>query len=213
MRTTSKIPMRTNKVEADFSADIRWNFRQEGIKSFKTNDRVNRGIPDIYLVGGKWIESKVLISLPNAMDYPLKHFSALQRNNLDDLSDGGDECFVAILFYKLNEPRFLVMPWYYFRRINVWHRSTTQYFTHPYYGKTSMRLSRFGFDGGYWNENWWLHNIWYNWKHHNDRSVWNPNINPAEIENAPEDNSGSDQDGSGDVIIRLFEGRNEQPSD
>jgi hypothetical protein len=197
----------SNKAEATISEEVRWRFRQHGVWSVKVNDRVTRGIPDIYIAGGVWIESKVIVTLPTIKNFPLKYFSALQRNTMDDLLDQGDDCFVAILFYGDHTRSFMLMPWYHFRRIRLWDIHTVAHFSQPYLGKGHLRLEPFGWINGKWNEVHWEENVFTKWAHHKNTAIFDHDIHRADLkgdEYEPAVDLGKDKADPSRLVIQRF---------
>jgi len=83
-----------------------------GILSYHTTDAMLSGIPDRYLVGGRWIEFKIILWAGTRKLDPLVHFSPAQKMWMDNLVKAGDECWANILFQRADgEERFMMMDW------------------------------------------------------------------------------------------------------
>lgn len=136
----SIIAQRSGQLEANFSTNIRHFLKKFGRKSYKIKTDES-GLPDIYIVGGHWMESKIERRVPNARIQPLKLFTGKQRRELDALSESGDTGWAAILWeYDKLDFRVGIMPWWWFRRIQLWPLKTVYYFTDQYTTKTSLEL-------------------------------------------------------------------------
>lgn len=80
--------------ESDLSRAIRSELAYRGIFSYKTADRFHSGVPDIYVCGGNWIESKV-----GGATYKLDIHKLLrpeQRNFARNLKMAGDTVWMFI---------------------------------------------------------------------------------------------------------------------
>jgi hypothetical protein len=124
-------PVRLN--EAKFSAGVRREMRLLGLRSIKTNDRITRGLADIYVPGGNWIESKLVPGLPRALNSPLKYYHGNQRPFLDGMLKRGDTTYTACQWVVDQKQRmFVFMPWWNFRRILQWNMEMVLHFGHSY---------------------------------------------------------------------------------
>lgn len=123
-------------IEAKFSKNVRIALNKCGVPSIKTNDRVTRGIPDIYFPPGSWVESKIVPGSPRPSNSPIKYFSSNQRSFLNRHTALGDNCFVAFGWrMNPNETMFVFMPWDNFQSIRFWDTGIALHFG---------RLMRFG---------------------------------------------------------------------
>ncbi len=173
------------KAESTFSREIRAALARFKVLTFKINDRVRRGTPDVYLTGGKWIESKVIVTMPTIKNYPLKYFTAMQRITMDTLVQRGDTCFVAILWYSDHDRSLLFMPWYVFRRIRLWDVHTLSNFSQPYIGPFNINLAAFGWEEGQWNGARWKEEVFEKWAHKDNIRVYDtkfiPDMLPVDV--------------------------------
>lgn len=170
------------KAETTFSRELRAALHKMKVMTFKINDRVRRGTPDIYFTTGNWIEAKVIGTMPTIKNYPLKYFTAMQRITMDTLVQRGDTCFVAILWYGEHDRSLLIMPWYVFRRIRLWDTHTLAHFSQPYIGPFSMKLAEFGWEEGKWNGARWKAEKLDTWAHKGNIRVFDTNLVPDQLE-------------------------------
>lgn len=74
------------------------------------------GIPDRYVVGGRWIEFKQIKWAGVRAVSPIRQFSGPQIRVLDKFTEAGDDCWVAILFQDTGgSMRSMFYPWPIFR--------------------------------------------------------------------------------------------------
>jgi hypothetical protein len=165
-------PIGHMKQEATFSGELRRVLQRRGLWTLKTNERARRGIPDIYLTGGQWIESKIIASLPTIRNFPLKHFTGVQRITLDTLVKKGDVAFAAILWLGDHNRSFTFLPWYEFRRIRVWDVYTLTHFSQPYIGEGHIDMDKFCWEGPKWNRDRWTEEVWNRWPHRNNERIY-----------------------------------------
>ena len=109
---------KTKKKQTIHTEEAAWERKfmkqatRAGILSYHTTDSVKTGIPDRYVVGGRWIEFKIILFAGTRKLDPLVHFSPAQKNWMDNLVGAGDECWANILFQTSDgEERFFMMPW------------------------------------------------------------------------------------------------------
>lgn len=169
----SIIAQRTGYLETPFTGDIRKFLKKAGRKSYKLKSEQG-GVPDVYVVGGHWLESKVERRIPNARINPLKLFTGQQRREMDALSESGDTCWAAVLWeYDRLDVRIGILPWWWFRRIQLWPLKTVYYFTDQYVTKNTLEL--------YLDKNVMVNGLlsvkpflerFNNWPDRNDRSYW-----------------------------------------
>jgi hypothetical protein len=110
------------KPEAKVSQQIKHELNRLGLFCVKISQKFVGGTPDLYAVGGNWIETKVIYrGTPGRRRSPLSEFTAQQKWFLDHATAKGDNCFAAIYWF-LDEDNtfFLFAPWYEFRRIRSW---------------------------------------------------------------------------------------------
>lgn len=146
---------------------------RRGVISYKTNDRVKRGFPDIYFMGGNWIESKLWSGWPRVSNSPLKAFSGNQKSFLDTHTKCGEGCFAAVLWdVTFDQRAFIFMPWYQFRRIIGWDIGAIRQFglsvsfTGPDFG-----MERF-FSSGKFDPFLWWQQRWQEWPGRHDRKAY-----------------------------------------
>jgi hypothetical protein len=132
---------RVGMVETDLSAALRKSLERQGLKTVKTKTDTHNGLPDIYVTGGNWIESKIERRIPSPKFTPVKLFTGIQRRELDQFVNAGDSPWACVLWtYDDLDKRIGVMPWFYFRRIRLWPFKTVHHFTEPYNDKRSLDL-------------------------------------------------------------------------
>ena len=92
-----------------------------GLFSYHTADRHTPGVPDRYIVGGSWIEFKVLPCRGNRPVFLTRGFSPPQKNWLKNLHDKGDFTFGCVFVYpEMGEPRMVFRPWWYLAANPKW---------------------------------------------------------------------------------------------
>ncbi len=128
--------------------------------------------------GGNWIESKVIANALTIKNYPLKYFTAMQRITMDSLTQRGDTCFVAILWYGEFDQSFLFMPWYIFRRVRIWDTRTVVQFSVPYIGPASLDMRAFYWDEGKWDGARWRAEKFDAWVHKDNFRVYDSKYVP-----------------------------------
>lgn len=115
--------------ESEFNADFVKAVRKLGIFCYKTSDRFQTGVPDVYIQGGLWSEGKQIsmqrllkggrpISAMNWIEPP-------QQAWLNKLDDAGDYCFIHIDWVSESgrgpgSHRFTFMPWRLFKQVGAW---------------------------------------------------------------------------------------------
>lgn len=128
---------RRQTLEAAFSVKLRIEIGKLGYRTWKISQQFQRGMPDIYMPTGRWIESKVIpwrAIERNGRSKAIKHFDDLQRWTMDQLELSGDTCLVAILWVMDDgHNRFMLMPWKHFRHILRWPIDTVFHFSQSYY--------------------------------------------------------------------------------
>lgn len=89
------------------------------------SDRFRAGIPDTYVPGGIWIEAKVIPVLPTRITPPIRYLTGPQKTELEELTEHGDTCFVALYFaFDHHSKAFALVPWWEFQRIADWNLDT-----------------------------------------------------------------------------------------
>lgn len=84
--------------------------------SYHTAERFYMGIPDRYVVGGRWIEFKQIKWAGVRAVSPTRQFSGPQIRTLDKFQEAGDETWVAVLFQTPGgSMRSMFLPWPMFR--------------------------------------------------------------------------------------------------
>lgn len=110
--------------EARFSQRVRQQIHGMGRKTYKMSQKFERGIPDIYMPTGIWIENKIINYGGPRGRYnkrPITALSNAQRWVMDQLSKDGDFCLIGILWMiDSGTQRFTLMPWTTFRHILQW---------------------------------------------------------------------------------------------
>ncbi len=82
-----------------------------GTFAYKTSDSFQVGIPDIYICGGKWIESKLVRASGKRSFSIAKGISGAQHKWMQRLSDNGDKCWVSVLI-QLPKYKFFICDSY-----------------------------------------------------------------------------------------------------
>lgn len=92
-----------------------------GLFSYHTADRFTPGVPDRYMVGGTWIEFKILACRGNRPIFLTRGFTPAQKNWLKNLHDKGDFTFGCIFVYpEVGDPRMILRPWWYLAANPKW---------------------------------------------------------------------------------------------
>jgi len=83
-------------LEGTFNLNLTKSIRRRGLFCYKTADRFHPGVPDIYIAGGHWIESKVLkVGGQNRNVNIWEKLSPAQQEFGKDLLEAGDTVFLA----------------------------------------------------------------------------------------------------------------------
>ena len=129
------------QLEANFSRLLVSSIERKGVPAVKLSDKVRKGVPDIYVTGGTWIESKFLHFSNNSRTgrSVLPFFSEMQKLTLGEFSEAGDQCFAAMCFPdflgKRGTSYFMLTPWRYILDHPVVTARTIQEFGVPKEGK------------------------------------------------------------------------------
>jgi len=114
-------PNRSGPPERRFekrTADI---LKKLGLFSYHTAERWYAGIPDRYVVGGNWIEFKVIPCSGVRAVNPYRLFKPAQRNLLDKFDASGDRTWACVMFQpSKGEPHMILFPWHVFRAHGPW---------------------------------------------------------------------------------------------
>lgn len=138
--------MKKGHLESVYTEKIRKSLKFLGIDSYKIGTPFLRGMPDVYVVSGTWIESKI-IPVPkrrNIKGSPVTYFHGPQRYAMDRLSLKGDHVFAAIMWLVDDKTaRSMFMPWKTFRHILDWNMATLIHFSEPYNGGAPPQIDQF----------------------------------------------------------------------
>lgn len=103
-------------TEAQYEAKFAKALHQQGHFSYHTAERFYLGIPDRYVVGGRWIEFKQVKWIGTRPVSPIRQFNPGQIRTLDRLSKAGDDPWVALLFQTpAGDLASCFLPWAMFR--------------------------------------------------------------------------------------------------
>lgn len=80
--------------EAELSAEVIRQLKYAGRFAYKTSDRFQTGVPDIYMAGGTWCESKV--HKCSRSFWPMKLLRPEQKIWADKLTNGGDAVYILV---------------------------------------------------------------------------------------------------------------------
>lgn len=121
-----------SSLEARKSGQMIKTMRRAGIFAYKTADRFQSGVPDIYVQGGRWIENKILIwSDMGFLSSPVTFMTPKQKSWADRLTGHGDLVFVSAFYFgavKSGNPRFMMAPWIVLREMELTERLTTRWY-------------------------------------------------------------------------------------
>lgn len=171
------MPPKKIPIERAFSEKLRFKLGALGYRTWKMSERFQKGIPDIYMPTGRWIESKIIPwrqSDRNGRSKAIKYFDELQRWTMDQLTLSGDTCLVAILWVMDDgHIRFMLMPWKHFRHILRWGIDTVFHFSTSYQKGEITGLDKW-FENGSLSQNHW-DKLFYSWErrhngHHYDET-------------------------------------------
>jgi hypothetical protein len=99
-----------NLSESEFEIKIAKIMGDLGIWSYHVNEKMYQGVPDRYVVGGRWIEFKQC-----ALRYhisPMRLFRQSQRTFLTKFLEVGDKPYACILFqFRSEQRRAVLKPW------------------------------------------------------------------------------------------------------
>lgn len=86
--------------EGAFNSNLVSLIRQHGIFCYKVIDKVHHGVPDIYVQGGRWIESKIIrrVGLANNEIALFEALKPVQKVFIRDLISHGEEVVLAIRY-------------------------------------------------------------------------------------------------------------------
>ncbi len=112
---------RKGSIESRFEKRVAEVLKQLGLFSYHVAERWYAGIPDRYVVGGNWIEFKVVPCSGKRRVNPYRLFSPGQRNFLDKFSKSGDRTWACVMFQPYEgEPYMVLLPWHDFREHGSW---------------------------------------------------------------------------------------------
>lgn len=112
---------RKGSTEARFEARVAEVLKSLGLFSYHVAERWYAGIPDRYVVGGNWIEFKVVPCSGKRSVNPVRLFKPHQRNFLDKFSASGDRTWACVMFQPENgEPHMVIQPWHRFSKHGPW---------------------------------------------------------------------------------------------
>lgn len=104
--------------ESAASAKIINQIKAKHVFAMKIADRWSPGIPDIYVAGGSWIESKVIKMKKGANWH--KKLTTLQHEHLKNLTNSGDYA-VCYARFEIDDIAYNVfVPYYYLCKHEIW---------------------------------------------------------------------------------------------
>lgn len=104
--------------------------KAKGVYAYKTSDRYQSGVPDIYVSGGNWIESKSA-GIKKAFNWHAAH-SQEQINMSANLRKSGDKVLCASVWTIHNRVYFIIVPWVVISHKPVWDRVDIKEWGFPY---------------------------------------------------------------------------------
>lgn len=118
----SKMGQVKGSTEASFEKRVADVLQKKiGLFTYHVAERYYAGIPDRYVVGGNWVEFKVIGYSGNRKVNPHRLFSPSQRVFLDKFSNSGDRTWACIGFQGPDGPQTCVIaPWHEFREHGQW---------------------------------------------------------------------------------------------
>ena len=107
-------------IEGTFNKILCDRIRSEcGLFTYKTSDRFRAGVPDIYVPGGIWIESKIF-RMSKSVNW-LKKISPQQAYFMDQVHSHMDFCLVAARFEMPDRLcRGVIVPYKFLYRHDTW---------------------------------------------------------------------------------------------
>jgi len=112
---------RKGSTEATFEKRVADVLKKLGLFSYHVAERWYAGIPDRYVVGGNWIEFKVIPCSGTRAVNPYRLFKPGQRNFLDKFAKSGDRTWACVMFQpEAGEPYMILLPWHEFREHGKW---------------------------------------------------------------------------------------------
>jgi hypothetical protein len=92
-----------------------------GLFNYHVADRFYAGVADRYIIGGNWMEMKVIPYAGNRSIDALRFVEPQQKAFLDRMIRAGDRTFVAILFVTPDlHSNMAIMPWPRFKIFESW---------------------------------------------------------------------------------------------
>lgn len=109
----SKLPTRQSTTEARFEKRVASCLAELGLMSYHTSEKYYAGIPDRYVVGGNWIEFKILPCGGRRSVSPRSKFKPQQKQYLSKFHENGDRTWACIMFQpKHGEAYIVLVPWH-----------------------------------------------------------------------------------------------------
>jgi hypothetical protein len=104
--------------------------KAKGIWAYKTSDRFQSGVPDIYIAGGNWIECKA-IGIRKTFNWHNTHTQE-QLNFAAHLRSSGDRVLAASVWTIQSRIFFIIIPWEVLSIKPVWTRAEIKEWGYPY---------------------------------------------------------------------------------
>lgn len=112
---------RKGSIESRFERRVADALKKLGLFSYHVAERWYAGIPDRYVVGGNWIEFKVIPCSGTRAVNPIRLFKPAQRNFLDKFAASGDRTWACVMFQpEKGEPHMVLLPWHTLREHGPW---------------------------------------------------------------------------------------------
>ena len=108
--------------EASVSKAIVTQINQKRIYAYKASDRFRKGIPDIYVCGGTWIEDKFFDEVPTCSPRNcMKFFTEKQKLFLARAERSGDNALAGLFFTnRKHNSYFVLIQWRHFICVKAW---------------------------------------------------------------------------------------------
>lgn len=120
LQVRDKLRGRSGSLEKYFEKRVAQVLTSIGLENRHTSDR-QEGIPDRYVVGGNWIEFKVVPCSGRRSVDPERLFTPAQRNFLSRWTEKGDRTWAAVMFQPDNDKSsIIILPWSCFKGHGKW---------------------------------------------------------------------------------------------
>jgi hypothetical protein len=117
--------------------------KEAGIQCYKTSDRFSGGVPDIYIAGGNWIETKKVPLGGLKGNYNiLRSFATSQLEFAKRYTRAGDLVVFFIIFYDPKHgaaQNYLLAPYQFCQKYRHWTVGRVKEWCYPTYNEINFR--------------------------------------------------------------------------